>query len=353
MMSRLCRVLLPIVVILALGAQTASGLELTRGRLKLVLHEEIGRFSLYYMTDIRDQTYLPLFLVQDPRTSSLTVLEGNRAHRMGDANQFTAQTLETVHGGRFVWESSTLRVVQDFQFITSVTASLADAVVVTVSVTNRSERPTSVGVRYLLDTELAEDGNTHFTTPSDGSYTREVELAPSESDWYWRSPSPDHEGVGLQQTVYGTGVTVPARIVFANWKRLNESSWDYEVERRRNFNLLPYSINDSAAAVYYDPEALSPGESREIVSVFGNVSDGGYVLRDRGESGLSRVFQQVVSDASNEAAEASVRADLIAVQDLIEQIDALLANPSEISRDDIAVLRGIIEELEERRAEYE
>jgi hypothetical protein len=141
--------------------------------------------------------------------------------------------------------------------------------------------------------------------------------------------------------------------VFANWKRLNESSWEYEVERRRNFNLLPYSINDSAAAVYYAPEPLNPGETREITSVFGNQSNGGYVLRARGETGISRVFQQVVSDDDSEATEASVRADLIAVEDLIEQIDSLLAKPAEISRDDVEVLEGIVEELEERRAGYE
>jgi hypothetical protein len=340
-------------LLLAAAAQAGYSLELTRGRTKLVLHEESGRFSVYYMTDIREQTFAPLFLVQDPRTSSLSILDGNRTYRMGDANQFSEETIETVNGARFVWESSALQVIQDFEFITSVSASLADAVVVRLLITNTSERATTVGARYIFDTELGEDGNTHFQTPQQDAYTREAEIEPSQSTWYWRSPSSELEGVGFQQTVFGSGVTSPSRIVFANWKRLNESSWEYEVERRRNFNLLPYSINDSAAAVYYAPEPLNPGETREITSVFGNQSNGGYVLRARGETGISRVFQQVVSDDDSEATEASVRADLIAVEDLIEQIDSLLANPAEISRDDVEVLEGIVEELEERRAGYE
>lgn len=351
-MSRV-RTLVPLMLLFLISATGVCGLELTKGRLKLVLHEGSGRFSLYYMTDIRDQTYEPLFLVQDPRTSSLSILEGNRAHRMGDSNQFTQQTTETVNGGRFTWESSTLLVVQDFEFITSVSASLADAVVARVSITNQSEQAVSVGARYIFDTELGEDRNVHFVTPEAESVTREAEITPSETVWYWLSPSDDYEDVGLQQTIYGSSVTPPQRIVFANWKRLNESSWDYQVERRRNFNLLPYSINDSAAGVYYTPEILESGETREIVAIFGNKSDGGYVVRSGGDSGISRVFQQVVSDESPEATEAAVRADLISVEDLIEQIDSLLANPQEVSRDDIEVLRELIAELEERRTEYE
>jgi hypothetical protein len=351
-MSRAVRSLLLLVLLGSLSTGI-DALELTKGRLKLVLHEGTGRFSLYYMTDIREQTYEPLFLVQDPRTSSLTILEGNRAFRMGDSNQFTEEITETTNGARFTFDSPALEVVQEFQFITSVSASLADAVVVRLSITNNSEQALSVGARYIFDTVLGERENVHFRTPSVDAYTREAELTPSETLWYWRSPSPENEGFGFQQTVFGSGVTPPSRIVFANWKRLNESNWEYEVESRRNFNLLPYSINDSAAAIYYDAEILDRGGTRRIIAVFGNQSDGSYVLESNGDTGISRVFQQVVTPESPAATESAVRADLIAVEDLIEQIDALLANPSQITAEDVEVLREVIAELEERRAVYE
>ena len=53
-------------------------LELNNGRIKLVLHKNIGRFSLYYLSDQEEQRYTSFFLDQDVRTSVMgPVFSGN------------------------------------------------------------------------------------------------------------------------------------------------------------------------------------------------------------------------------------------------------------------------------------
>jgi hypothetical protein len=50
-----------------------QGEDFSSGRIKLVLHEETGRFSLYYITDYVLGKTIPLFFSPDPRTSFFAV----------------------------------------------------------------------------------------------------------------------------------------------------------------------------------------------------------------------------------------------------------------------------------------
>jgi hypothetical protein len=68
--------------------------------MKLIIHENTGRFSLYYLEDVRKNLYTPLFLVQDPRTSVLSILVNNKVYRMGEAAEFVQTVEQTVQGGQ-------------------------------------------------------------------------------------------------------------------------------------------------------------------------------------------------------------------------------------------------------------
>jgi len=66
--------------VLLLGAALlrAWPLEVSEGRLKLVLHQGMGRFSLYL-------DGMALFVDQDPRTSGLSLLLDDRVYKLGDS----------------------------------------------------------------------------------------------------------------------------------------------------------------------------------------------------------------------------------------------------------------------------
>jgi len=355
-----------VLILLTVGA-LASGvnaLEVKSGRMKLVLHEDIGRFSLYYLEDLKQDTYVPLFLDQDPRTSFITVLENNRIHKMGETGGFTLSTEKTAQGARFIWKSSSVEVVEDFKPATAQGGRLAAGLRISLQITNTSEKTSKIGARFLVDTYLGEKSGIHFKTAQKNSYSHEAEIIPSAAQWYVLSPSSDYEDVALQTMLFGGGVTVPSRVVLANWKRLTESPWDYQVNPSRNFNLLPYSIDDSAEALYYNPVSVDRGQTREIVILLGNAASGGYSVESTSDSGLSDLLGNEASAApastggstpgtTRGTASASPYHDLVAVNDILREIDRLLGANTPVTEQDLAVIENALEKLRSLYGEQE
>ncbi|MFP4385382.1 MAG: hypothetical protein ACLFST_14995 [Spirochaetia bacterium] len=343
------KVLLYLFLCLCLTAATYSE-DVTLGRMKLTLHEGIGRFSPYYLTEIRAEEYLPLFVAEDPRTSYISVSLDNRVYRLGDSGLFSLDTDISSDRAVFTWKSSEITVRQEFRFITSPNASLADGIKMDITLTNISEKAVSAGVRLLIDTYLGEDSNLHFITKETSGISGEKTVVPSADQTFWISKENRQAKTGLRWEIYGTGITSPDKVIFANWKRLTETPWEYETNTGRNFNLLPYSINDSAAAVYYNPSRLETGKSRTISIVFGNAADEGFALADNADSD---VFNNLAAQETSETDEFTLQGDLIALNDLIARINDLLESDAEITQDQIEVLTRALSRLEQRKPNYE
>lgn len=268
-MKRSLRLAALLLAALTVAPSGGAALELEQGRIRLVLHEGIGRFSLYYRSNDGENPYVPLFVDRDPRTSGLSVLVGNKILRLGEGGGFREQTEQTAEGATFTWQSGQLSVTEAFRL----SASQPDAVTIEISVTNLSGSALNVGLRLCLDTYLGEDQVGHFRTDRQSEINREATLLPADGASYWASPGPAADGqAGLFCLTSGPRVTVPDRVVFANWKRLSEAPWPYETSQTRNFSLVPYSINDSAVCQYYDPALLPAKATRKIVVVLGHMS---------------------------------------------------------------------------------
>ena len=326
-MRRTPTFLLALVVTATVVAGPVAALEVERGDIRLVLHEESSRFSLYLQ---REGGWQPLFVAEDPRTSALDVLEGNRVLRIGDAGTFAQRVEETANGARFVWTSPTLEIAQEFALTRGVRSESFDAVEVRVSITNRGEEPARVGARMLLDTYLGERSNTHFSTPGVDQINREARLEPGPVNAYVASVASEDSPWGFQLMLTGQTITEPEAAILANWKRLSDSSWDYEVNRTRNFNRLPYSINDSALLLVYPVEQLRSGGSYSVVAQMGNLSPQGYLsprtaaettganpLLERLADIVDRLNTLISSEDIDPAEVAKLQAELDALADLI------------------------------------
>src|SRR6056297_686781 len=247
-----------------------SGLTLEQGRMKLVLHENNGRYSLYYLEDIEDDEYVSLLFERDPRTSSTGILFNNRVYTLGSSNDFTQKISKTSAGGQITWTSSQLKIQQSFSFVKSNPNSLADGVKIVTTVMNTSESIQSVGIHQLFDTYLGEQRDAHFFTSDNEKLQGETgySLQPPS---YWVSPVKEDSDKfeGFISMLKGSGITLPDKVVFSNWKRLSENLWNLQVQSNRNFNLLPYSINDSAVCQFYDPIKIKSGGTRTITAVIG------------------------------------------------------------------------------------
>jgi len=300
--------------LLTLVVAAAGTLEVEQGNVRLVLHEESSRHSIYLR---HEGEWIPLFLAEDPRTSVLEVLENNRIHTMGDSGSFGLQVDELPDGARYVWTSPTLRVEQRFRFTRGVDSAEYDAIAMTVDVTNEGEAPSLVGVRVIYDTYLGERANVHFVTPASSGITRETSLTPGPANRYVASVPSADATYGFQIMLDGAAVAPPETAVVANWKRLTDSTWDYEANESRNFNRLPYSINDSAVLLAFGTEQLASGGKYSVTTYVGDLAPQGYVSPDvaAGTTGANLLLERL--------------------REVVDQIDALIArdevDPAEVT----------------------
>jgi len=241
------------------------------GIIRLFLHESTGRFSLYSIADKNNP--LPFFMALDPRTSYLGVLVNNRAYRLGDSSAFRTRLGGTQESPAIVFESSFLTVIQQFSFIKTAASSTTNGVRITFTITNKTAEPIEAGLRFLIDTTLGEDDKAHFTTDQ-RQITGETIIDALSADKYWASRNSRLALVGI---LAGQNVTRPDFVHFANWKQMYDAAWKTPHVPGKNFNLLPYSIGDSAVCYFYEPEAMLPGATRIISMVLASEDDSGAV----------------------------------------------------------------------------
>ncbi len=343
-----------IIILLIFFAIPASTLDLTEGRIKITLHENSGSFSAYYLEDINSGKYTPFLFDKDPETSLLSIIVDNKIYKMGNTSIFSKEVFSTPTGGKIVWESTILKVTEEFSFVKSQKSSLSDGFKISIIIENRSDQSNLIGLIYLFDTYLGEEQNDHFLLDTGVSVSSEVSYI-SNFPNYWISPSSNTGFFGLQGMIRGPGITVPNKLIFANWKRLQDNLWNFQVKKTRNFNLIPYSINDSAVSLIYDPIKVPGNSSREVVVVLGAYTNssfkGSSLLED---SGIDSIFDQTINtDSDPQNTETSIKTDLIATTDLIKKIDSFIQFPDNVTDSEIDLIVQILETLKQRKKLYE
>jgi hypothetical protein len=358
----LVRVLL---LLLTAAAAPGFGLDAADGRVRLTLIEGTGRFSVSCQTGSNGGSYVPLLATQDPRTTTLSVVYGNKIYRMGESSEFSEKAERVPGGARFVWKSSFLQVTETFSFVSALDSSVRTGVRIDLSLKNMSEQDITAGARYLFDTYLGEPSGVHFRTPALTQVNRETALTPADKAAWWVSPrAGDKDNFGLQTMLSGTGVTVPDRVVFANWKRLSDASWAYDTSSARNFSLLPYSVNDSAVAQYYEARPVPRSGEATITLVMGIYSPAGYNAAAPAPSAVVSSPPPVAPDFSSEVKQSldegrtakddskAAQADLATVNAILNEIDAKIGSSSGMSDEELALIESALKDLGSRSGRY-
>jgi hypothetical protein len=312
------------------------------GRIRLVVNENTGRFSLYFMTDIARERYEPFFMDQDPRTSFLSVLVNNRSYRMGETSSFRTRLGGTPSNPALIFESSFLTVTEEFFFIRTGSSPLTNGVRISITIANKGEKPVEAGARLLIDTILGEETSPHFIT-NQRQINSETLLEASSGDSYWISKN---DQLALMGSVEGQNITRPDLIHFANWKRLNDTPWKTSFVSGRNFNLLPYSIGDSAVCYYYEPAVIARGESRVIAILLSSEDENGFALSSNLPDDLSHLIEES-GKLEGELSE-SMRADLIILRDLVAKLDRHASTGAYISDDELSAIGLLISKIKSK-----
>lgn len=333
-------------VLLLVAVSGLSALEVQRGKIKVSVNERTGRFVVYGSENQVKPTWTPLFLADDPTTSKWKLLVGDKSFVLGDDPAFTTSAEATPTGTKTTWTSKAFVATLRLDFILSASSDVADGVKLSLSVANVSEAPAKVGIRWVLDTYLGEKKD-HFRLSTGEVITSESKLEGTYPDW-WASPSATDADFGLLVMV-GKGVTPPSRVVFANWKRLDDSAYDPGFKHGRDFNLLPYSFNDSAVGQFYDPVDLAPGASREISVLLGLLS--AHTLEGAKLSAINPLDDLLKKNQNPSLG--AVDQDLASLDTLLTQIDAKLADPAKVTPEDLRLLQAVLDQIDARRKSLE
>jgi hypothetical protein len=321
-----------------------SALEIKEGRMRVVIDERTGRMAFYYLSDMTRNQYVPLLYDQESRTSYPTLVLDQRTFKLGESGDFRISVSRQPGGAMIEYRSAFCVVRQRVSFVSSTTSSLADGVAIHFDIENVSERDYSAGLRYLLDTWLGEKSGRHFTSPVSGTFQGESLLS-GEFQERWILSTGD---TGTLAVLLDSPSTRPDRALFANWKRINDVPWLFEANTTRGFTLLPYSINDSAIALYYDLAPVRRGASRSITVVLGNETVSALANRVA-ETGSSST---TVFTTLSESTPLDLRADLITVRDFIRAINLLIDSGKEPEQHELDSLAAMLERLEARKSSY-
>jgi hypothetical protein len=330
--------------------------EYTDGRIRLVLHPQTGRFSLYYLVDPARQNYEAMFMDQDPRTSVLTLNHNGKIYRLGESPEFRITETGNPQTPALVFESSFATVTMEFNFIATGSSRTTNGVWISFLIENRSRRRMQAGLRLLLDTKLGEAGVTPFTTDI-RSVEEEIILDASTRDRYWVSGPPGD--FSLMGSISASVNRIPDRIHIANWKRLNDVPWTLEFAQGRKFNYPPYSIRDSAVAYYYEPVRVDQGGSISFSLLLSSWDAQDFkslsslkVSRNRPDqgSGEGEEFGLENWGSSPQVSPTIIRSDYNALLDIIDRIDGYLDSGVPMSDDEITSIEQDLGRIRSRYA---
>jgi hypothetical protein len=347
---------IPLTLIFLLHAFCLFAAEYTDGRIQLVIHENTGRFSLYFMADTAREKYSSFFVNQDPRTSFLALMVNEQNYKLGESSAFKTRLGGTPSAPAIIFESSFLTVTEEFSFVKTPGSSLVNGVRITITMSNRSEQAVQAGARLLIDTNLGEGDTVHFATDR-RQISAETVIDGASGDLYWVSKNKQLGLMGsLSGSLSGGDLTKPDLVHFANWKRLNDAPWKMAFSGGRNFNMLPYSVGDSAVCYYYDPVTIGKGGSRKISLILASEDENGFNLiggtpaavpTDVSSPVPAESFRPAVQSENGSPAEL-MDADLIALGNLIAKIDEYVSAGASISDEEMAALESAVSRLKTR-----
>jgi len=245
------------------------------------VENETGRIFLSTTggkVDIVGDEKTNLLFYDKPHSSYTLIYVNDDAYIFGSQRGvFTKKPINIDNSIEAVWENNIIRVKEAVRFIERKKTGIEDGVLIKYDIYNKTDSNLEIGLGIVLDTYLGEKGVYHFLI-SDGTKIKfETEIVRENMPLYWESlDNIDNSVVGLRGILKGKNVTLPDRLVFANWRSLGENIFDYKVLKRKKFDYLPYSKNDSAVKMFFNGKITFPLGTQSFKTILSLCDEGEY-----------------------------------------------------------------------------
>ncbi len=250
---------------LLLGIEENSDDFFSYGKLSLQLMNDIGQYNIYYR-DHKAELFLPLLDHETAFRTMLTIQEDGRFSILGnDASYRYSNDFQNMIPTQ-IWESHSIEVRQRFGFVSE------QVIQIVVSLKNKTQLERSVGLRYIFDLKLDEFEGANILLYNSQPINQEYEIINFNKNPILISESGDSNFPGLVFIFAAKNVSVPDRIVIANWDRLIRSPWYYTVSEFRALSASAVRSKDSAIAYYFQSAPIQPAGTRNISILLGITS---------------------------------------------------------------------------------
>ena len=161
-------------------------------------------------------------------------------------------------------------VRQILSFTKSSTTGLPDTARIEYEVENTSEHEKMLGLRLMIDTLLGENDGSPFRIADEEIDVDRAYRNKDDVPEFWQTfDSVSDPKVSAQGTLRGAELTTPDRLYLSNWGSLADGVWDFNFEPGREYLREGEYELDSAMALFWEEEPLSPGETRRFATDYG------------------------------------------------------------------------------------
>ncbi len=237
-----------ILIMVLTVSQVITAQEFKQDKLRFVIHRDQGRFSLYYLINPSSGKYIPLIADEDPRSSFLAVKVDGRVYRLGDDPAFRVR-IENRENPAIVFESSFLRVYEEFAFIKKSNDIPQDGISITIRIENIASQSSRVEAWVLLDTCLGEQDNAGLT---------EITIPKESRNRFFLSQD---NTAGLAAGIFVEGKNNPSSAKAVDWRTSYHSAWIPGTSG------TDYPSRDQAVSYYYGPLDISRGGQKQFTII--------------------------------------------------------------------------------------
>jgi len=200
------------------------------------------------------------------------VFGGPTSRRAGHGASYgKAMTLPTAENKTVttVYRCGDIEVAQELGLVRGPSTRMLDTIGITYRLTNHGVANHQVGVRVLLDTMCGSNDAAPMRAGRQ-AITTATAMAGSTVPDYWQAfDSLAKPTVISQGTLRGTGLTVPDKVIFADWGTLADEPWEPVLTPEMGFIRKGETDPDTAVALFWNPQSIDPEKTASYTTAYG------------------------------------------------------------------------------------